>query len=143
LFLPHITTDYSEACLNPLNAELNPICHLLALLGAHHILHVSRIRVKRNLGMTETCLYWKTLRSRGSKLQVTVRNEMSKRRTNFDLLLFLYSHVSVQFMTRGIASLTLSNFLYSFRRGRRCHDVRRLTVLYQVWLLSNKILRGF
>jgi len=31
--------------LNTLNAELNPICHLLALL-AHHILHVSRIRVK-------------------------------------------------------------------------------------------------
>ena len=31
---------------NPLNAELNPICHLLALLGAHHILHVSGIRVK-------------------------------------------------------------------------------------------------
>jgi hypothetical protein len=32
--------------INPLNAELNPICHLLALLGAHHILHISRIRVK-------------------------------------------------------------------------------------------------
>ena len=32
--------------LNPLNAELNPICCLLALLGAHHFLHVSRIRVK-------------------------------------------------------------------------------------------------
>jgi hypothetical protein len=32
-------------CINPLNAELNPICHFLALLGAHHILHVSRIRV--------------------------------------------------------------------------------------------------
>jgi len=31
--------------VNPLNAELNPICHLLALLGAHLILHVSRIRV--------------------------------------------------------------------------------------------------
>jgi hypothetical protein len=30
---------------NPLNAELNSICHLLALLGAHPILHVSRIRV--------------------------------------------------------------------------------------------------
>jgi len=28
--------------INPLNAELNPICHLLALLGAHHILHISR-----------------------------------------------------------------------------------------------------
>jgi hypothetical protein len=32
--------------LNSLKAELNPICHLLALLGAHHILHISRIRVK-------------------------------------------------------------------------------------------------
>ena len=32
--------------LNPLNAELNPIWHLLALLGGHHFLHVSRIRVK-------------------------------------------------------------------------------------------------
>jgi hypothetical protein len=31
----------------PSNAELNPICHLLALLGAHHILHVSRIMINR------------------------------------------------------------------------------------------------
>ena len=31
--------------LNPLNAELNPIHYLLALL-AHHFSHVSRIRVK-------------------------------------------------------------------------------------------------
>jgi hypothetical protein len=30
---------------NPLNAKLNPICHLLASLEAHHILHVSRISV--------------------------------------------------------------------------------------------------
>ena len=30
---------------NPLNADLNPICYLLALL-AHHFLHVNRIRVK-------------------------------------------------------------------------------------------------
>ena len=32
--------------INPLNPELNPICYMLALLGAHHFLHVSRIRVK-------------------------------------------------------------------------------------------------
>jgi len=31
--------------LNPSNAELNPICQLLVLLGAHPILHISRIRV--------------------------------------------------------------------------------------------------
>jgi hypothetical protein len=32
---------------NPLNAKLNSICHLLALLEAYLILHVSRIRVKK------------------------------------------------------------------------------------------------
>ena len=30
---------------NTLNAELNSICHLLALLGVHHILHISRIKL--------------------------------------------------------------------------------------------------
>ena len=35
--------------LNPLKAELNPICHLLALVGTHHILHLSRIRVNFEL----------------------------------------------------------------------------------------------
>jgi len=33
----------------PSNAELNPICHLLALLGAHHICHVSGLRVKQTI----------------------------------------------------------------------------------------------
>ena len=33
-------------CFNPLNAKLNPIYHLLANFGAHHILQFSRIRVK-------------------------------------------------------------------------------------------------
>ena len=43
--------SYNQSCqltrrINPLNPELNPICYLLALLGAHHFLHASRIRVK-------------------------------------------------------------------------------------------------
>jgi hypothetical protein len=33
-----------KMCINPLNAELHPFCHLLAL-SAHHILHVSGLRV--------------------------------------------------------------------------------------------------
>ena len=32
--------------IDPLKPELNPICYLLALLGAHHFLHVSGVRVK-------------------------------------------------------------------------------------------------
>jgi hypothetical protein len=38
--------------IDPLNAELNPIFHLLALFRAHHTLHVSRIRVKLDLKET-------------------------------------------------------------------------------------------
>jgi len=45
--------------LNPLNAELNPICHLLVLLGAHHILHVSRIRVKNRVGTSHNLTLWR------------------------------------------------------------------------------------
>ena len=48
----HFSSIYSSyirfllTIFNTLNAELNPICYLLALLGAYHFLHVSRIRVK-------------------------------------------------------------------------------------------------
>ena len=42
--------------LNPLNAELNPICYMLALLGAHHFLHVSRVRLK-SLTLRQQMLY--------------------------------------------------------------------------------------
>ena len=35
----------SNLVINPLNAELNPIRHLLALVRARHIVHVSRLRV--------------------------------------------------------------------------------------------------
>jgi uncharacterized membrane protein len=49
MFIPKSRkTNYTESTaylINPLNAELNLICYLLALLGAHHFLHVSRVRV--------------------------------------------------------------------------------------------------
>ena len=38
-----------RVCINPLNAKLNPIYHLLALLGTHHIFHVSGLRVNEML----------------------------------------------------------------------------------------------
>ena len=36
----------SNESVNPSNAELNPIRHLLALAGARHFVHVSRLSVK-------------------------------------------------------------------------------------------------
>ena len=38
--------EAQTALFDPLKAELNPIRHLLALVGAHYIVHVSRVRVK-------------------------------------------------------------------------------------------------
>ena len=51
--------------INSLNGSLNPMCHLLALLGAHHILQVGRISVNRHVQtkkLTKTLL----LRDTGS-----------------------------------------------------------------------------
>jgi len=42
-----------------LNGELNPVCYLLALLGAHPILHISRIRVKNAWCLLT--VYWRYL----------------------------------------------------------------------------------
>jgi len=60
--------------INPLNAKLNPICHLLALLQAHHILHISRRRVKwtkfaPNKGQ------WQSTAIKALKLRVPYKNE--------------------------------------------------------------------
>jgi hypothetical protein len=45
LFSNHVIVMAENDVVNPLNADLNSICHLLSLLGAHPILHISRIRV--------------------------------------------------------------------------------------------------
>ena len=39
------SSQKNSISFNPLNAELNPIRHLLALVGTRHIVHVSRLRV--------------------------------------------------------------------------------------------------
>jgi hypothetical protein len=50
------TFTFTHFIINPLNAELNTTCHLLALLGAHLILHVSRIRVNYSPFIQRCCL---------------------------------------------------------------------------------------
>jgi len=46
-YLTTVSCHFVSTCdhINPLNAELNAIYHVLALLGARHILHVSGIKV--------------------------------------------------------------------------------------------------
>ena len=50
LILSTTVTDFSQH-VNPLNAKLNPICHLLALLGGSTIVVVSRLRVNEDLSL--------------------------------------------------------------------------------------------
>jgi hypothetical protein len=38
----HSQIDFLLYFLNPLDAELNPVCPFQVLFGAHHILHISR-----------------------------------------------------------------------------------------------------
>ena len=45
---PELAVLVGCTVINPLNAELNPIRHLLALVGARHIVHVSRLRVSKD-----------------------------------------------------------------------------------------------
>jgi hypothetical protein len=54
-----VSSEVSKLChiqeniksLNPLNTELNPIRHSLALAGAHHFVHISRVRVNFNIAV--------------------------------------------------------------------------------------------
>jgi len=58
--MPHVEqAEVGLSHVSPLNAELNPTCQLLALLGAHHILHGSRIRVN----MPQLAVEWKCFNS--------------------------------------------------------------------------------
>jgi hypothetical protein len=63
-------TRNKHPLFNPLNANLNPICHFLALLGSHPILHVSRIRVK----IANDTLVDLSINQRLMKLWTTIRN---------------------------------------------------------------------
>jgi len=59
-----------------LNAKLNPICHLLTLLGAHHIFHVSKIRANYSNKLHcsfEVSSSFKTLKAERSAVYFFVR----------------------------------------------------------------------
>ena len=48
--------------INPLNTKLNSICHLLALLGAHHIFYVSWLRANHQCNHVCNMAQWQQLK---------------------------------------------------------------------------------
>jgi len=80
--------------LNPLKAQLNPICHLLPLLGTHHILHVGRIRVKQHYILFFTVVPCTLLLSKFF-INKWCKREVFKAVLQFTLKLQQLQHVSV------------------------------------------------
>jgi len=82
--------------IKPLNAELNPICRLLALLGAHLIFHVSGVRVKNNSLVT---LY-------GQEVRTSEKSISSKRHKDVILpFTTCYQHFTSFYLGIGEISL--------------------------------------
>ena len=94
--------------LNPLNAELNPICHLLALLGGATIVVVSRLRVNLHLFYLLVCL-----NIMGIKVKVVFGAFSTLR--SFGLLYSCSQQVSA-FISRGATHHTDTRDLYQRRR---------------------------
>ena len=124
---------YDPEVFNPLNAELNPTCHMLEVLGAHHILHVSRIRVKLKFRKnkftitrgtpTATLSIVSCLNHLSSASRTSLRSGFRKRfilyqlRSNAPIILFLYftnalDRVFYQTKFATHARLPFSHFLF-------------------------------
>ena len=57
-----------KTLINPLNAELNPIRHLLALVGARHVVHVSMVIVN----LTHAVRFLRILRTESKSIVIDV-----------------------------------------------------------------------
>ena len=106
-------------CVNPLSVELNPIRHLLALVGAQHIVHVSRIRVKYDTppnSMEKSLMRsWYFLRS--SEITLVLKILISWVKPTFRVfnIYILYSIFGMNFVRLSTdGSYMLSNIVMSF-----------------------------
>jgi hypothetical protein len=56
-----VPQDVLYKIINPLNGELNPIRHLLTLVGARHFVYVSRIKINITDYLTQHCYHIRPL----------------------------------------------------------------------------------
>jgi hypothetical protein len=111
--------DYTETCwsrfnvnFNPLNSKLNPICHLLALLGAHPSLHVSRIRVNTHFKKTCASVSVRTLTISKCTVRLCTKNRSN---CNKDYILptsCVYVFRMVLVMDTGICTNNINGLVF-------------------------------
>jgi hypothetical protein len=116
--------------INPLNAQWSPICHLLALLGAHHIFRVRRIRVKLcgscySSTVTPMCLNHAT---------GTCQKRMGRKDKNgiWDThsVFLTYSHWSIQF-SKAVWKLENKNTDETYTNIKKHHPP--INYLVSIW----------
>ena len=93
-YKPKVSGSIPGWVINLLNPELNPTCYLLALFGAHHFLHVSKIRV--------TSL---TLRLINSYVYIYSY-------VCIYVYVYIYTHMCVYIYIYDISSLRINQILY-------------------------------
>jgi hypothetical protein len=101
--------------INPLNAELNPICHLLALVGGATIVVVSRLRVNREIHELEQGKTYKYLRNEESEgIQHQQMKERLKQEYRWRLRMILKSELNARNKITAIGALAVPVLRYSF-----------------------------
>ena len=88
-----------QLIFNLLNAELNPVCHLLALLGAHHNFHVSGLRANRSFfvyKLQTVVILCKTGKTKSVTPRIITENFQQLQQERFIVSLVTEGYVSVQ-----------------------------------------------
>ena len=76
---PFCDLPFMNYIFNPSNTELNPIFHLLKLLGSNHILHISGLRINimvSTLVSVRNTVYLDTIKAESLKLSIWDNTEL-------------------------------------------------------------------
>ena len=107
---------------HPLNAELNPICYLLTLLGDHPIFHISRIRVNgRKLYFLPLLVIAVSLETFGKPSYVCILKFLCRIRN--------YFYIGSYTIVFSIITITLQSLLIHvlFAGGRNAKTAHKLS----------------
>jgi hypothetical protein len=99
--------------INPLNTELNPICHLLALLGGATIVVVSRLRINATLQVANSLI----VKSADRLYPRIISNKIT---FAFTLFVIFLNYVGKQPTRGGTPAWGLGEVLTTPPRGNPC-----------------------
>jgi hypothetical protein len=110
--------NYVEGCkdfpINPVNAELNPIWHLLALLGRANIVVVSRLRVKCCTAVN--LIYWQ------SKYQL-FKDFLCLLYVFKYIFTYIHKYIQIYYFTKQNLDVSPKDFVYLLFKQKQQPDL--------------------